>query len=92
MIALGRTHVKKTRKPHSCWGCAQSFPKGSTLVKIVSVDDVIYSSYWCSVCDAYYQTLDSYAQEDGIMFGDFAGEPDYLKFKENYEQAKARIT
>lgn len=58
------------RKDQQCWGCTESFPKGTRLRYSKHVDAGDFqSSYWCRVCDV---TFDKYKEnyEDGIGFGD----------------------
>lgn len=44
---------RKTRKPHRCWGCAELFPKGSTLSFSVSTDmGSVMTAYWCDECSS----------------------------------------
>lgn len=58
------------RKEQQCWGCTESFPKGTRLRYSKHVDGGVFqSAYWCRVCDATYDDdMDPYG--DGIGFGE----------------------
>ena len=63
----------KTRKPHQCWGCLETFPIGSTLRRWVGKSDgVLLSLYICPECDAYIAERkkdDRWYGEDGFEQG-----------------------
>jgi hypothetical protein len=45
-----------TRKEQKCWGCAETYPKGSRLQVINSVDSgQFHVGYWCDTCREYWQ-------------------------------------
>ena len=75
----------KIRKPRKCWGCAESFPVGSTLGRSVSKEDKIVASYWCDVCSAYMRKHKE-DFDDGINFGDLKFEEHYQEFKNSLKQ------
>ena len=63
--------VVKTRVPHVCWGCGDTFPKGTEMLCITSSDmGKIASSYFCSVCDETMAESKDDFRDDGIGFGD----------------------
>ena len=65
------TSEVKTRKTHNCWGCTKSFPKGTQMTTVVSVDcGDINRVYWCKRCDDYIKTLDPFDHEDGWLYGE----------------------
>lgn len=46
----------KTRKPHKCYGCLKTFPVGTEMRLIVSVNtEGINSTYLCQHCDNHSQ-------------------------------------
>ena len=49
----------KTRKPHTCWGCARPFPAGTEMEVLTSTDDGLSSDYWCEPCQAYWKTMEA---------------------------------
>ncbi len=59
-----------TRKPHQCWGCAETFPAGTRMDYVAGVFDGDFSStYYCETCSEYLSAHPEYF-EDGIGFGD----------------------
>lgn len=41
----------KTRTEHQCWGCAKTFPAGSTMWSVAGINDGdFYHCYWCETC------------------------------------------
>ena len=67
----------KTRKPHNCWGCTEEFPKGTEMVRSVTVDQGEFSScYWCKNCETTLKNLERSGQAVINMIDDvriFAG-------------------
>jgi len=60
-----------TRKEHRCWACNQPYPAGSELRRVVSAEDgQIMSSYWCSVCESFLNSLEPWYAEDILAQGD----------------------
>lgn len=62
-----------TRKPHRCWGCCKTFPKGTTMYRVVTKDGGLATTYWCEPCQAFVDRLakqDPHAVQDGMMEGD----------------------
>jgi len=46
----------KTRKIHSCYGCAREFPEGTLMYYHVQVDGGdLLSSYWCDICISVWE-------------------------------------
>jgi len=44
----------KTGKPHVCWGCCETFPKGLKMQRVVSRDlKKLSTVYWCDSCQTY---------------------------------------
>jgi hypothetical protein len=73
-----------TRKEHSCWACGLKLPKGSDMHSTVWVDGGdITRSYWCLPCNAFLNE-NNQDFEEGVSFGQFAGEPVYEEFKQKY--------
>ena len=63
--AIGRKMVT-TRKPHTCFGCGRSFPKGTRMEKCLVVDGgYAWSCYLCKTCVNVSQELD-YGDEYGF--------------------------
>ena len=45
----------KTRKEQRCFGCDRSFPVGTILEKITTVDNRAFTTtYWCDICRIYW--------------------------------------
>lgn len=57
-----------TRKEHQCWGCAATFPKGTKMDRIVHADNGLSTTYWCDVCQAYWE--DHMNEGEGMGFGE----------------------
>ncbi len=73
--------IKKvvTRKEHRCWGCGDTFPKGSNLEYTTYVDGGrISSAYWCDTCLKFLDETDFWDEQDEIDIGD-------LKLDSRYE-------
>ena len=50
------TKVVVLGKDRHCFGCNRTFLKGNRMTKNTGVDDgQFHHTYWCDVCDAYYQ-------------------------------------
>ena len=74
-----------TRKPHNCWGCAREFPTGTVLLFIKSVDDgLIFSIYWCEVCQEVLRECADSDSDDEYNYGEVT-EYDY------WEEARLEI-
>lgn len=67
---ISHYQVKRTRKPHPCWGCAKQFPAGSSLSVCVSKDDEIMRAYWCESCQEIIGSDPDL--RDGCLFGELA--------------------
>lgn len=66
---LLKDKIVKTRKAHTCWGCAEKFEKGTHLRSVTAVDGGdISTSYWCRICDVTYQEHAD-PNDDGINLG-----------------------
>ena len=73
-----------TRKPHHCWGCNRKFPAGTRLTAKVCADGgVIYTVYWCEVCERVW-TVGDYRNDEEMNEGDMR-EDDY------WEEARVEI-
>jgi len=61
----------KTGKPHVCWGCCETFPKGSKMHRVVTKDEGrLFTTYSCDPCQTYMNERarrDEYI--DGFPFG-----------------------
>ena len=55
-----------TRKPHVCWGCGLKYPPGTRMGAVTAVYDAIETTYWCPVCQEYW---DRHEYGDEVMFG-----------------------
>lgn len=67
----------KTKKPHQCHGCAETYPAGSTMQYNVQVDQgEILASYWCETCEAVLSSWENwqYDSGDGLGFGELKAE------------------
>ena len=62
--------VVKTRKEQTCWGCAETFDKGTSLRFNKVVDGGhISSTYWCRICDVTW--FDQHYDHDELIgFGE----------------------
>lgn len=66
-------HKGTTRKPHQCWGCCATFPKGTVMYRVVTKDGGLSTTYWCEPCQAFVDRMakdDPLSVEDGLMKGD----------------------
>ena len=62
---------RKTRKKHTCWGCASTIPIGTIAEHCRCVDAGEWSeSYWCTVCRKVIDNMDYSDRQDGFNFGD----------------------
>lgn len=86
METLSQNFVK-IRKARSCHGCADKFPIGTKMMRVVNIDGHIFSSYWCECCNAYW-IQHCQDEMDGLTFGAFRGEPHYNEFKESFLATK----
>lgn len=59
----------KTRKPHVCWGCTDSFPANSTMFYKSKVDSGFSHCYWCADCYLVIQDMEDWELQDGIERG-----------------------
>lgn len=77
----------KVIKDRICVGCASTFPKGTdTIYWVGTCEGDFQANWWCLCCNAYLMIGDP---NEGITFGQFGGENDYLRFKHNfYEQRR----
>jgi predicted SprT family Zn-dependent metalloprotease len=61
----------KTRKEHKCWGCAETIPAGTNVVKTTTVNDGrIGDAYWCEKCHDAVKKMEPWEREDGFAFGE----------------------
>ena len=59
----------KTRKPHTCFGCAREFPKGSILNREAVADGgSVFTAYMCPSCEEYI--INELLPYDEFGFGD----------------------
>lgn len=62
--------IKKTRKPHPCFGCQKIIPSGSPAFYHSCVFEGDFSAdYFCEPCHAYYEAHPEEASE-GFYSGD----------------------
>lgn len=72
---LGDTNIKKTRKPHKCWGCCDEIPVGSPCRKRTGAFDGygVDSFYCCEKCEQIENLLGDKELfeigEDGFEYG-----------------------
>ncbi len=79
-MSFYRTKKVKTRASHPCWGCGKIFAKGANLRRDTgAATDGIFSCYWCEVCGPFLDSLPDEDTEDGLMFRELRGHPDYPK-------------
>lgn len=85
MEILSTINVKKTRKPHRCFGCARDIPAGSSMCKINHVDGgVISTTRWCDVCQEVWRNHMS--PDDEIDMGDLK-----IEMPQEWESARLDI-
>ena len=57
----------KIRKEQGCFGCGRKFTKGTILRYSKIVDGGEFkSSYWCPVCNEYWNKCMEYGDETGL--------------------------
>ncbi len=80
-----KNYTVKTRKPHSCFGCADEHPKGTNMEIIVWAEDgYISKNYWCDVCRAFWdKNMDA---DDTIDPGDLKRE-----YPDEWEAMKQKV-
>jgi len=67
---LKDTLVKKTRKPHTCFGCQMTIPIGSKAwVHDGVFDDKFHSDHFCITCKELLKIIPYEVFEDGIPPG-----------------------
>ncbi|MBE9036020.1 hypothetical protein [aff. Roholtiella sp. LEGE 12411] len=91
MYTIIRQSIRKVRKPHCCWGCAQKFPPGTQMEYSFGIwDGEITDCYCCLDCsrfvDAIYKHTKLYSDfcegiESGDI-GDFKKSPRYYGIPE----------
>lgn len=55
----------KTRKPHQCFGCGRTRPKGTNMhCQVNAGDDGIYTVYNCDVC---WSIMSKYGDDEGMI-------------------------
>lgn len=69
MSQIIQSKTVKTRKPHTCFGCAREFPKGTNMQREAVKDcGSVFTAYMCSSC---YEYIDLYLFPfDEFGFGD----------------------
>jgi hypothetical protein len=92
METLEDTDIKKTRKPHRCFGCLEMIPIGSPAhMQTIADGGCVYSNYTHTVCQQVIDNMDlRYGDEidEGCVIEEmhadnFEGTPEeYLKAKE----------
>lgn len=46
--------IVTTRKEHSCWGCALTYPPGTKMNAVTTADGGVETVYWCPTCQEYW--------------------------------------
>lgn len=70
MATVIKDKIVKIRKKQQCWGCAETFEKGTHLRSVTATDGGdIGTAYWCRICDVTYQENADY-NDDGIGLGE----------------------
>lgn len=60
----------KTRKEQVCWGCTNTFEKGSLMLCNTSIDGIsIFNSYFCKECVDKINKI-NWKEDDCLGFGD----------------------
>ena len=98
-LALSRKEVK-IHKKRRCFGCNRIFPVGTTLEKIVTINNSVFTTtYWCDVCRIYWTKYMRW--DDKVMAGELRDndpkewERIYLKRKNavrNETKRRSKIT
>jgi len=84
--------IVKIRKPHRCYACSELFESGEEMMYLVSVFNGDFgTSYWCKPCDAYATKYWDDFMWDGVGEGEFKNEPQYLKFKQEYDSKRNNV-
>jgi hypothetical protein len=69
-FSSGWREIKKTRKDHRCWGCAEVIPAGShAWYEAGKYDGDFYADYYCDNCKSFLDEHHDYF-EDGIHYGE----------------------
>lgn len=77
-----RTEKVRIRKEHRCFTCSEKFPPGSKMIYNVGVWEGNFCYYYlCHCCDKFI-ALGNF--DEGFGEGEFSGEPEYKKFKEEF--------
>ena len=64
--------IKRTRKPHKCWGCLETIPSGSSALYVAEYGGrEINDAYYCEKCDRFLTEHPDWFDPD---FGIGAGE------------------
>jgi hypothetical protein len=91
MDRIIRQEIRKIRKPHRCWGCAENFLPGTQMEYFFGIwDGEVSDSYWCLDCsrflNAIYKHTTIYSDPcEGIELGDigdFKKKPRYYEIPE----------
>ena len=87
--SLRETIIKKTRKPHKCFGCLRTIPKGSeAYLQVGCNSEIIHSFYLHTFCEKVIETLDwnDDSLDEGCVWPilsdlEFSGTPEeYVKY------------
>ena len=71
MADFSTSKLVTARKPHQCWGCAETFPAGTRMDHTAGVwSGDFYSSYYCETCHDWLVENQNYFRDMGISLGD----------------------
>jgi hypothetical protein len=91
MYTIIRQEIRKIRKPHHCWGCAQKFPPGTQMEYFFGIwDGEVSYSYWCFDCNKFVQAIYKHTKLysdccEGLEFGEvrsLKADPHYYEIPE----------
>lgn len=87
MNTLSNKNVK-TRKAHTCWGCAREFPKGTLMQRIVKDEYGLCAYYWCRTCQEVIR-------QTGTILYETANKGElkttHKKLRRDYKMSKSEI-
>jgi len=69
-MGIKRTKPVVTRADHICWGCAEEYPAGTSMLTVIHEGPEEFSTtYWCITCRTVLSTWDT-AHYDGLYMGE----------------------
>lgn len=76
---------RRTRKPHTCFGCEMTYPKGTKMVHSAVTDGgTVSSCYWCKTCQEYMSVY--FESGDETEYGQI-----YANDPEGWEEIKVKL-